>query len=289
MSTQRIAARATRFAPLAGIVLLSCLCALSGVAVAAEEVARPSGEEGVDATIQQPVRKDVRVVLVRGQAIDVVNPYGSVRLRYGNIAHTLEYRSILQQPAGAAEIAIDAAAKGDRYLIAPRLPKDAVLAEGQRLDLVLYVPEGHVPNVETTFGSIDSRDVASDVVLRSASGDISVRGTRGAVAAETDGGRIEAMLANVAPAGSRQSLRTRSGAIIVGVGDRLGAEVVMSTSAMIGSDYSVSIEHDDRSEPDKTGRSRIGVDAGTEPPAHLELRSLIGDIRLLRIAELLEP
>jgi hypothetical protein len=262
---------------------------MSGLAGAGDAPPPETVDDSAETWAGEVIRKDTVVALARGQAIEVVNPYGSVRLRYGAKPQTLEYRTILQQPTGAAVISMNAAVKDGRYVFAPTLAHGVDLAEGQRLDVVLYVPSGHASHVTTTFGSIDSRDVNGDIVLKTTSGDIGIRDTTGTVRAQSDGGRIEARFADVAPAGSRQSLVTRTGSIIVGVSDRLGAEVVMSTSGMIGSDYSVSIEHHDTSEPDKIGRSRIGANRGPQADAVLELSSLIGEIRLFRIAELSVP
>lgn len=244
--------------------------------VATESSAAPTNPE--------PIRSDREFKLAVGQSVLVDNPYGSVYLRFGGYEHQLGLHSTLQQPDGAAAIAFAPRDRGAHFEIAPRLPEGSMLARGQRLDLVIYVPESHAVRVRTESGVIESRGVRSELDLRSAAGDIAVRGGNGSVQAETGEGSIEVAFAHSAPPGSHQRLATRTGYIQVGVTDDLHAEVRLATSAPFTTDFSLSVSHRNGEEPNKTAVAVVGKPADGDQRAVLELSSLRGDIRLLRRA-----
>lgn len=231
----------------------------------------------------EPIRQDLEFKLDAGQSVLIDNPYGSVLLRFGGYEHALGLHTTLQQPATVAAIEFAPHAVDGRFEIAPRLPSAAMLAAGQRFDIVAYVPQHHAVRVRTLDGAIESRGLQSDIALRSESGDLAIRGNEGLVQAETGAGSIEAAFAGLAPAGSRQRLATTTGTIIVGVTDTLNAEVRLATSAPFTTDYSLEVVHHAGAEPNKSAQAHIGKPDPTQP-AVLELHSLRGDIRLLRRA-----
>jgi len=231
----------------------------------------------------EPIRQDLEFKLDAGQSVLIDNPYGSVLLRFGGYEHALGLHTTLQQPATAAAIEFSPHAVDGHFEIAPRLPSAAMLAAGQRFDIVAYVPQHHAVRVRTLDGTIESRGLQSDLDMASVSGALAARGSTGGVQAESESGSIEVAFAERAPAGSRQRLATTTGAIIVGVTDTLNAEVRLATSAPFTTDYSLEVAHHAGAEPNKSAQAHIGKPDPAQP-AVLELHSLRGDIRLLRRA-----
>lgn len=236
----------------------------------------PASEDKLAASIVT-TRGDYVATLPVGQAIVIDNPYGDVRVRFGGFEHKIDAHAVLQEPAGAAHIALKPAVADDgTYSIAPRLPAGATVGEGQRLDLSVFVPEGHALRVRTEQGLIDVHGVHGDVDLKSTAGDINLRGIRGAIHGETGEGAIEASLES-APRNASQRLATTTGNIQVGVDDRFNAALDMATSAQFATDYSLDITPLAGQEPNKRARALIGANV-----SKLVLESRRGEIRLLR-------
>ena len=255
---------------------------------AASDQAAPEQAASETASDQMPEaeRIDLSFTLPVGQPVEVDNPYGSVYLRFGGYAHQLDVRATVQQPDGAPAFDFAPAASGGVFRVAPALPEGATPAATQRIDLVLYVPEGHALRVRTAAGTIESRGVRADVDFRSLSGDILARGTAGAVQAETASGAIRVMLEPAAP-GVRQRLSTRTGDISVGVTDALGAALRLSSSGTLTTDYSLRIDRRDGEEPDKRAQAEVGVAKGAQPGL-IEVESLRGNLRLWRRIEFVD-
>ena len=224
------------------------------------------------------VRSDFAATLPAGQPITIDNPYGDVHVRFGGFEHQVDGHVVLQEPRGAAHIALAPSVVEGRYTVAPRLPANAIVHDGQRLDMSVFVPEGHDLRVKTEQGLIDVRGVHGDVEMDTVAGDITLRGIKGAVQAQTRDGTIEASLGS-APRGAKQRLATTTGELQVGVDDRLDAAVQMATSAQFATDYSLQVERRTGQEPNKVARTVIG-----ENHSSLVLESRRGEIRLLRRA-----
>ena len=142
----------------------------------------------------------------------------------------------------------------------------------------MFLPEGHALRVRTEQGVIEVHGAHGDLDLKSVAGNIGLRGNKGAILAETGEGSIEASLAS-APRHSTQRLTTRTGEILVGVDDRLDAEVTMVTSAHFATDYSIKVTRQDGVEPNKLARTVVG-----ENRAKILLESRRGQITLIRRA-----
>ena len=231
------------------------------------------------AVVSQPERREFTATLGKGEAVAVDNPYGDVRLRFGGFSQTVEVDAVVQTPGGASAIELKPDTDNGRYLIAPRLPQGTTLANDQRIDLVVFVPIDHPVAVHTEHGLIESHGIRGDIDLRSTAGDIAVRGTQGVVQAQTGAGSIEASL-NAAPRKSHQHLATTTGAIVLGVSDKLDAEVELATSGVFATEYSLRVKRQQGQEPNKRARSVIGA-----ARAHVSVASRRGEIRLLRRAE----
>ncbi len=250
--------------------------------------AAEAGQDSAE-TMREPQRRDDSFKLPEGQPIQVENPYGSVYMRFGGYEHQLDIRSTVQQPDGAASIAFQPAARDGRFEVAPRLPQGVELAQGQRIDLVLYVPKGHAVTVRTASGVIESRGLKSDIDLGTESGEIAVRGTDGTVQARTGDGRIEISLEDRAPPGSIQTMTSRTGTVAVNVSDKLDAEVRMSTSQQFATDYSITVEHRDGEEPNKVATALVGTPKSGKDKAQIVLESLASEVRLLRKGVFIDP
>jgi len=240
-------------------------------------------------TMAEPLRRDDSFKLPAGQAIQVDNAYGSVYLRFGGYEDQLDIRSTVQQPDGAAAIDFQPATRDGRFEVVPRLPNGVALAQGQRIDLVLYVPKGHPLTVRTGFGVIESRGVKSDIDLVADTGDIAVRGTDGTVQARTSEGKIEVTFEGTARPGSVQRLSSRTGNIAVIVSDTLDAEVRLSTSQQFATDYSLNVEHLDGKEPNKIATAVVGTPKSGKDKAQVVLETLVSDIRLVRRTVFVDP
>ena len=269
------------------VSMIGCVFA----AGAAASPALPTADAAQDSaeTMREPQRRDQSFTLPEGQPIQVENPYGSVYMRFGGYVHQLDIRSTVQQPDGAPAIGFQPAARDGRFEVAPRLPEGVALAEGQRIDLVLYVPKGHAVTVRTASGVIESRGVKSDLDLGTDSGEIAVRGTDGTIQARTGDGRIEVSFEDRAPLGSIQRLTSRTGNVAVNVSDKLDAEVRMSTSQQFATDYSIAVEHRDGEEPNKVATAVVGTPKPGKDKAQIVLESLVSEVRLLRKGVFIDP
>ena len=228
------------------------------------------------AAATEPERRDFSATLDEGQPVVIDNPYGDVRLRFGGYAHALDIHVVLQQPAAAAPIALEPLDDKARYRLAPRLPAGAIVADGQRLDVVAFIPTGHPVSVRTEQGLIESHGVRGDIDLHSVSGDIAIRGTQGRVRAQTGAGAIEASF-NSAPMASQQRLATTTGNIVLAVDDRLDAALDLATSGVFATEFSLAVERLAGQEPNKRARTVVG-----QEHARITLESRRGEIRLLR-------
>lgn len=272
--------RSSVFAAIAGCALFAASPFVSAAETAQEEELQ---------TMREPLRRDDSFKLPAGQLIHVDNRYGSVYMRFGGYEDQLDIRSTVQQPDGAAEIEFKPGAREGRFDVVPRLPEGVALAEGQRIDLVLYVPKDHAVTVRTLFGTIESRGLKSDIDLGTDTGEIAVRGTAGTVQARTGDGRIEVSLEDGARPGSVQRLASRTGSIAINVSDKLDAEVKLSTSHQFSTDYSLAVEHRDSEEPNKVATAVVGAPKSGKDKAQVVLESLVGEVRLLRKGVFVDP
>ena len=224
----------------------------------------------------EPTRYELKGTLALGQALQIRNEFGDVRLRFGGFEHGVEITAVAQSPIGQTMpvVRFDALSA----TISTALPDASLPVLGQRIDIVVWVPEKHRVKVNTLRGLVELRGVRSDVVVRSDSGDITARGVQGALDIETGSGAIEAAFSNH-PVSAPQRVVTRTGAITVSFGPELNAELALATSALIATEYSVEITQKPGQEPNKTGIVKIGSDAKANP---IEISSKRGELRLFR-------
>ena len=255
-------------------ILVVTVC---GCASTLPPVSRPHADPAdPPATKSELIRDDFSARLSAGQTITIDNPYGDVRLRFGGYEDELEINAVAQRPEKAAAIVLQPGVVDGSYLVAPRLPPNTLVVDGQRLDLVVFVPLGHRIRARTESGLIESRGIRADIDLHSTRGNIAIRGTKGRINAETGPGTIEASLLH-APPGSHQHFATSTGSIIVAVNDDLDADLELSTSAVFATEYSLRIEQLPGKEPNKRAIAQIG-----QSEAKVVVESRRGEIRLLR-------
>ncbi|MEO5625968.1 MAG: hypothetical protein ABIQ70_08170 [Dokdonella sp.] len=261
---------------------LAAVCGCAHLAAGKPTREPPAPPSAAAAVVDiQPVRRDFDAILPTGLPVAIDNPYGDVRLRFGGYTAALAVHAVLQEPASAQPIELAPTQETGRYLIAPRLPQGAIAAQGQRIDLVVFVPTGHPVSVRTEHGLIESHGIRADVDLQSTAGDISMRGTQGRIQAQTGAGSIEASL-NSAPRASRQRLATTTGNIVLAIDDKLDAELELTTSAVFATEYSLSVVPLAGQEPNKKAHTSVGDVKAGKNKAKVVVESRRGEIRLLR-------
>lgn len=221
-------------------------------------------------------RGSLEARLADGTPLQIENPYGDVRLRFGGYDGVLLAHYVEQRPPQAGPITLEFAAAHGR--LRARLPEHMALVPGQRLDLVAFVPKGHAVRVRTEHGTIEGRGIQGDVEFVSREGAIAFRAIAGRIRAETGGGTIEGQL-EPAPEGSTQRIATRTGAITLAVPEALNAALELASSAAFATEFSLEVEPVPGQEPNKRARAVIG-----KPLATLAVESRRGEIRLLRRA-----
>ena len=224
--------------------------------------------------------------LTGSSLLEVSNPFGDLRLRYGGSGRMVEVAVALQQLDPAAsrlELVVDEKADPATVRVvrsaAAEPPPATPAVDLSRADMVVLVPAGVAVRARTDRGLAESVGLESDVELETSAGQIRVRSTRGQVTANSDRGQSMAMLlAGVTKAPQRFS--TVTGSIEVWVTDSCAFDVALATSGRLITDFSMQVEHRDREEPDKVGTATVG--AGGQL---LELRSRRGDLSIRRLVE----
>ncbi len=220
-----------------------------------------------------------------GLPIRVINRFGDVRLRDGGSDGELEVAAVLQQLAiDGAKLALDVDVSDNavevsiiRYDSLGNPVTEVPRGDLARADLAVMVPRGATVHAETTAGLLECRGVRTDVELHTNRGAIRVGETRGAVSATTMSGTVEVTLVADAT-GAEQKLSSTTGSITVFTPATNSLDVTMATSGTFVTDYSLRVEYDDASEPNKTARATVGTGG-----ALLSMTSRRGDLALRRV------
>ena len=238
----------------------------------------------------EPTRTNIKGVLPANLALKIGNDFGEVRLRFGGFEHAFEVTAVAQAPIGQAMPGVRFDAQSG--VIATFLPVGTAAAIGQRIDIVVFVPEKHDVQVSTLRGMVEIRSLRSAVTVRSDSGNIAARGVQAAMDLQTGSGSIDVSLNDV-PLNTQQRFNTRTGVITASFGPAQVAELALSTSALIATEFSVEITERPGEEPNKTGVVRLaGVANGVaanpqelltaQAKNKIELSSKRGELRLYR-------
>jgi hypothetical protein len=229
----------------------------------------------------EPTRSAIKHTLTAGKPINVVNEFGEVRVRFGGFSHVLEATAVAQAPIGSLMpvMQFDEASATLSAKLPPIAPGNGgmlPLAEGQRIDITLFIPEKHDLAIRTLRGLVEVRGLRANLQVRSESGDLLVRSITGALDIETGSGLIEAAFADQAiPAAQR--VVTSTGAISVSFGPAYDAALSLATSGLFATEYSLNVTPQPGSEPNKSASVTLG--RGVNP---IEIRSKRGDVRLFR-------
>lgn len=262
------------------MLLIAVVSEVSGDDPATSATVAPSATEAaVEGTVERAVW--VRQVGA-GISILVDNPFGDVHLRSSGPGGVLDVSAVMQQlaPDGAR---LDLDVDPGSAAVAVRIVRtvDPGLAEPvddrSRADLAVLAPDGATVAVTTDTGAVESKGVQGALVISTRSGPITVRQKRGGLSLRSEGGDIVAFLepgATTAP----ESFATVTGAITVWLRDAADADVALATSGAITTDFSITVEHHDHAEPDKSAHTAIGA-AGRS----VTMTSRRGDLALRRL------
>ena len=259
--------------------MAAMLALAGGIAGADQVVATAAAADAVE-------RTSWRGEVHEASRLEVLNPFGDIRLRYGGEGRTVEVTAVLQQldPAGS-RLELEADVTEGSALVrvvrrgGPETPSPDLQADPSRADIVVLVPAGLAVAARGDRGFLESTGLDSDVELETVSGAIRVRFTRGRVLAHSERGGISAVLlpgVTTAP----QRVSTATGSIEVWVSDVCSLEVTMATSARVTSDYSMQVKHHDQEEPDKVATAVVGGGGSL-----LEVLSRRGDVALRRLVQ----
>jgi len=226
----------------------------------------------------EPVRITHKLVLPSGTQVDVNNPFGDVRLRFNGFENQFEVSAVAQIPEGAAAFELVPQLSAQSVTVKVRLPAGSELKPTQRIDIVVYVPEGHPVRVVTAKGQIEVRGIKAPLDLLSESGNIAIRGVSAPISAETGAGSIEVSLEAAGNTGE-QRLVTRTGQIVASFGPDFNGKLALATSALIATEFSVDITPQPGQEPNKRGVAVLG-----QGGASVKIESKRGEIRLFRRA-----
>lgn len=227
----------------------------------------------------EPARIHWTGAIAPGVQIVIDNPFGDVRLRFGGYTHQVEMQAVAQVPDLAASFELVPKQSNELLTISPALPAGKLVAVGQRIDIVVFIPKDHPVKISTASGAIEVRGVKSDITLRSEAGNVQLRGVSGLIDAQTEQGSIEVAMDNPT-AGGTQRLATSTGMIVASFSEQANAELRLATSGLIGTEFSVEVTQLRGSEPNKEGVIRLG-----NASARIEITSKRGELRLYRRAE----
>lgn len=220
-----------------------------------------------------------------GSSVRVENPFGDIRLRHGGSEGNIEVAAILQQLAVdgsklVLEIEITdetASVSIVRYDHLGARVEHPPRGDRARADLAVMVPEGAATRAETTTGLIEAHGVHNDIDLHTDSGTIRVAKNHGRITARSAGGEMEITLE---PGATKkpQSFSSVTGPITVFTAPSNDLDITMATSGAFITDFSLTVEHRDRNEPNKIATTVVGAGG-----AALVMESKRGDLALRRV------
>jgi hypothetical protein len=203
-----------------------------------------------------------------------VNPFGNVYARFGGYEDEVEIVGTFQRletDRPELRVALSREADGLSVTVGP------AIETRDRVDLVVFVPKGATLDARTVNGSIETEKVQGNVVADSVKGNIRIRAVKGRVSARTARGSITAALENDVTT-EPQELTTETGDIEVYLWEDASMSVRVATSGLIGTDYSIEVEHRPLEEPNKHASAVVGHGG-----PRLSLQSKEGQISLRRL------
>jgi len=224
-----------------------------------------------------------------GGTVRVVNPHGNVHARFGGFHNRLEVQSTeqrIEEELPELRVLLSRGEAGLDVVVGPAEtgnPSPAGFETRDRIDLVLFVPEGVALDIRTDDGLIDVKKIRSDLSADSRTGEVRIKSIRGRAQAKSLRGRISATLVT-GVTGESQDFVTETGDIEVWIGEDFHAEAVLATSGEICTDFSIEIQHHRLEEPNKVGVAMVGPGG-----PRLRLGSKQGRVCLRRMEKELNP
>jgi hypothetical protein len=231
-----------------------------------------------------------------GGRVRVSNPYGDVYARFGGYESQVEILATIQRlDHGLPELQVGRrrVGLGLDVSVAPGAKPDEgsttdpsnadPSARRDRVDLVLFVPQGATLEILTEAGKIDVKGTEGDLSASSLTGDIRIRSVKGNVRAKSARGDLSVAL-ETGVTDADQELSTETGEIEVYLWEDAAVNVAIATSGMISTDFSIEIEHRRAEEPGKRATAKVG-----QGGSNLSLYSKRGEIRLLRLPRHFKP
>jgi hypothetical protein len=229
------------------------------------------------------------VTIEPGGTVRVDNPFGRIYSRFGGYENKVEILATIQRlDHGLPELKIDYSRSGPGLDITVRAGDEgqeqkASVDRGDRIDLVVFVPEGAPLDARTEEDLIDVKGLKGDVAARSKKGDIRIRAVKGRVTARTDRGQLSAAL-ETAVTEKAQEFSSVTGDIEIYLWEDADMNVEIKTTGEISTDFSITIEHHPFEEPGKHATAVVGKGG-----PRLSLYSKRGRAKLLRLQKDFTP
>jgi len=219
-----------------------------------------------------------------GGTIRVDNPHGTIYARFGGYENEVEVLATIQRlDQDLPGLKVDISRTEGGLDIIVKAARQEAGETSDRIDLVVFVPQGIRLDARTGVDLIEAKGLKSDFVAVSDKGDIRFRSIKGKVSAKTSRGNISAALENGVTA-EAQEFSTITGDIEVYLREDANMSVEIKTSGEISTDFSLTIEHRRFEEPGKHASAKVG-----EGGPGLSLYSKRGRVKLLRLQKDFKP
>jgi hypothetical protein len=216
----------------------------------------------------------------KGDTVHVSNPYGDIYSRFGGYDDDVEVVGTFQRVESdkpELEVAVTRPGDGLSVIVGFAGAPEPGPETRDRVDLVVFLPKGATLDATTTHGAIEAERIQGNVVAHSIKGNIRLRAIRGRVQAHTARGRIGATLETEATE-EPQELSTETGDIECYLWEDANMKVSLATSGLIGTDFTIKVEHERMAEPNKRASAVIGHGG-----PRLTLNSKEGQVALRRL------
>jgi hypothetical protein len=210
-------------------------------------------------------------VLAPEKAIEVLNPYGDVRLRAAYAGEVEISAMIQRRTSDPVKPEVKLGRRRGRLTIEVKYPA-APRGDLHRVDIAVFVPAGARVAVRTRDGMIQANNLANDVELESTGGNVFLT-TTGTAQVSVGRGNISADLRRD-DWGQAPRLRTREGDITLSLPKDIDARV------QIRAPGEISPGKEGRLESRTAGRAVVTFGQGTHP---LSLETHRGGVTLLTL------
>lgn len=237
----------------------------------------PSAEDWkivrVDRTIEVPV----------GVPIEIINPYGQVRIRAGADDEMQIVANAQRHAEDPREARIELSATPEGGLVrvqwgeAEGVPDE--IPEGwtrRRVDVAVVVPPAARLSIVAKDDLVEGKGTRGAITVRSEAGGVQLR-TAGAVDVETESGSVLLQLSSRTWAAPSR-VQTRTGDVTAYLRDGLAAVVEIETEGQITTDYSLTVERAPRPALRKKAVAVLG-----EGGPRMEIRSVRGAVKILEL------